>query len=172
MQCFERLCKKWLLLHTWVLALLVCLSVSPGHHLFFLVGGMATAADWMDGCGQEVQPVVFKVLIHQWQDHLRVEWHVPLNACMLKQTDLQDLRKQCALTFPKNLICCSCGTFSPFGRTPSSKDRFNIFRRGRFGMIYRVVFIQYLHIRTLVQLKTDLTKVSRYSFEIIIFYCL
>ncbi len=48
---------------------------SPSHHLLLLVGGVATAADWMDGCGQEVQPVVFKVLIHQWQDDLEIEWH-------------------------------------------------------------------------------------------------
>lgn len=33
---------------------------------------MATTADGMDGRGQEVQPVVFKVLIHQRQDDLGV----------------------------------------------------------------------------------------------------
>lgn len=66
-------------LYPWILELLAfCLSPalstprSPGHHLLFLVGGVATTADWMDGCGQEVQPMVFKVLIHQWQDNLWV----------------------------------------------------------------------------------------------------
>lgn len=54
---------------------LLAFCPSPGHHLLFLVGGMASAADWVDGCGQEVQPVVFKVLIHQRQDDLRVKWH-------------------------------------------------------------------------------------------------
>lgn len=44
----------------------------PGHHLFLLVGGVSTAAYWMDGSGQEVQPVVFEVLIHQRQDDLMV----------------------------------------------------------------------------------------------------
>lgn len=55
--------------------LLYQLSHSPGHHLLLLVGGMPTTADWMDCCGQEVQSMVFKVLIHQWQDDLRGKWH-------------------------------------------------------------------------------------------------
>lgn len=37
---------------------------SPGHHLFLFIGGVATAADWVNGRGQEVEPVVFKVLVH------------------------------------------------------------------------------------------------------------
>lgn len=63
--------------------LLYQLPHSPGNHLLLLVGGVATAADWMDGCGQEVQPVVFKVLIHQWQDDLRVKWHRNFNYHLL-----------------------------------------------------------------------------------------
>lgn len=64
--------------------LLYQLSHSPGHHLLLLVGGMPTTADWMDCCGQEVQSVVFKVLIHQWQDDLRVKSH----GYMLKKSKL------------------------------------------------------------------------------------
>lgn len=44
----------------------------PGHHLLLLVGGVSAAADRVDGSGQEVQPVVFEVLIHQRQDDLTV----------------------------------------------------------------------------------------------------
>lgn len=45
----------------------------PGYHLFFLIGSMTTTTNWVDGCGQEVQSVVFKVLIHQSQDNLKVK---------------------------------------------------------------------------------------------------
>lgn len=58
-----------------LLALLYQLPHSPGHHFLLLVGGVATAVNWVNGCGQEVQPMVFKVLIHQWQDDLRIKWH-------------------------------------------------------------------------------------------------
>lgn len=51
----------------------------PGHHLLLLVGGVSTAAYWMDGSGQEVQSVVFEVLIHQRQDDLLATWHKWLN---------------------------------------------------------------------------------------------
>lgn len=58
------------------LCLFLCdLPHSPGHHLLLLVGGVASAADWVDGCGQEVYLVVLKVLIHQRQDDLRKKWH-------------------------------------------------------------------------------------------------
>lgn len=40
-------------------------SSSPCHHLLFLIGGMAPTADWMNDCRQEVQPVVFEVLVYQ-----------------------------------------------------------------------------------------------------------
>lgn len=73
--CTETYCilQYW---HRWPLSGCCCIMwCSPSHHLLLFVGGVATAADWMDGCWQEVQPVVFKVLIHQRQDDLRVKRH-------------------------------------------------------------------------------------------------
>lgn len=45
---------------------------SPGHHLLLFIGGVAPAADWSNSGGQEVEPVVFEVLIHQRQHNLEM----------------------------------------------------------------------------------------------------
>lgn len=45
---------------------------SPGHHLLLFIGGVAAAADWSNGGGQEVEPMVFEVLVHQRQHNLEV----------------------------------------------------------------------------------------------------
>lgn len=46
------------------------LYIPPGHHLLLFIGSMASAADWTDGSGQEVEPMVLKVLVNQWQNNL------------------------------------------------------------------------------------------------------
>lgn len=45
---------------------------SPGHHLLLFIGGMAAAADWSNSGGQEVEAVVFEVLVHQRQHDLEM----------------------------------------------------------------------------------------------------
>ncbi len=45
-------------------------QASPGHHLLLFIGGVAAAADWPNGGGQEVEPMVFEVLVHQRQHDL------------------------------------------------------------------------------------------------------
>lgn len=47
----------------------------PGNHLFFLVGGMTSTAQNFSRSGKEVEAVVFKVLVYQWQQDLKVEKH-------------------------------------------------------------------------------------------------
>lgn len=45
---------------------------SPGHHLLLFIGGVAAAADRSNGGGQEVEPMVFEVLVHQWKHDLEM----------------------------------------------------------------------------------------------------
>lgn len=45
----------------------------PCNHLLLLVGGVATAAQDFSRGGQEVEAVVFEVLVHQWQKNLTTQ---------------------------------------------------------------------------------------------------
>lgn len=47
-----------------------CFDTVPGDHLLLFVGGTATAAQVLAGCGQEVEMVVLKSLIYHRKQHL------------------------------------------------------------------------------------------------------
>lgn len=50
--------------------IMYCYCRVPGDHLLLFVGGTATAAQVLVGRGQEVETVVLKGLIRQWEQHL------------------------------------------------------------------------------------------------------
>lgn len=43
----------------------------PGDHLLLLIGGIAAAAQVLIGWGEEVQTVIFEVLVDEWKKNLR-----------------------------------------------------------------------------------------------------
>lgn len=72
-------------------------ALLPCNHLFFFVGGVSTTAQDFGRCGEEVEAVVFKILINQRQKNLREKTfpdiiisahHIRFGKGFLRESDL------------------------------------------------------------------------------------
>lgn len=110
-------------------------ALLPCNHLFFFVGGVSTTAQDFGRCGEEVEAVVFKILVYQRQKNLREKTFPGIIISAHHIKDLNRFGTNVGFTLAKNLISCSCGDFStrPLLTTASVKthqQNFSRFYRG------------------------------------------